>query len=83
MTAWLYHRNAEDKCMKLFQEMKQEYHRGNHLLKPDSFVYAQVINALAIAGKPFEALAFLSEMEQNWMDKKDVPAPTIFWYDMI
>ena len=83
MTAWLYRNDdlADEKCMRLLQEMKEEYHRGNHLLKPDSFVYAQVINAFANAGKPFEALSILTEMENSVKngDGEHIPTPTIHW----
>lgn len=83
MTAWLYCNDdhADEKCMRLLQEMKEEYRRGNYLLKPDSFVYAQVINAFANSGKPFDALSLLSEMENSTIenDWDDVPAPTIHW----
>jgi len=84
MTAWLYRNDdrADEKCMRLLQDMKEEYHRGNHLLKPDSFVYAQVINAFANANKPFESLSLLTEMENAQIPNGfgSAPAPTIYWY---
>jgi hypothetical protein len=85
MNAWISSKDKmmDHKCVDLFQEMKQEYKKGNFLLKPDSFIYCQVINALALAGKPLKAQLILSEMEENWIMKDtdpDAPAPTIEWY---
>ncbi len=83
MTAWLYRNDdlAHEKCMRLLGEMKEEYKRGNHLLKPDTFVYAQVINAFANARKPLEALSLLSEMENSTNQSLwgSAPIPTIYW----
>jgi hypothetical protein len=70
-------------CKSIVKTMEEGYSKGNKKLKPDSFVYGNLLNAISIEGYPEDCEKLIDEMEMQAAAGDTEIYPNIVCYNTV